>query len=268
MSFLQRNRYRTCERFRAARLGELLLVQQLPFAFRGDEVALGESGAAGPSSKLALLALAAVAAGCAGGTMQIPPPRPVVIYSGARLHADYDEMVEVHDWFVRSQENIVRDPSFWVVTSPSTEDAYLWSGHRIAGDTVWTSFDLRAPESRWVQMAYAHLRLMERMGRLEAWLPEAARTTGYALERAIVGQCARAWLLARTVFGAPPYGPLDELVYADEANHLDAYIFTARPSEFAAERTEWARANPDAAAGYREWFLETFNREPPGLRAN
>ncbi len=73
---------------------------------------------------------------------------------------------------------------------------------------------------------------------------------------------------ARTVFDMQPFGPLDELAYAKYSGFLDAYIFTARPSEFAASRAEWARANPGRVDEYREWFLETFNSEPPGIRAN
>ena len=209
-----------------------------------------------------------VTTACAGAGPRLPDPRPVVIFSGERLHADYDEMVEVHEWFVSSQRNIEEDPTFLIIAGPSTDEAYPWSGHRIEGDTAWASYNPRSPFSQSIQLAYAHLRLMDRMGRLEEWLPEASSATGYELERAILRRCARAWMLARTVFGADPFGPLDELVYADEAGHLDAFIFTARPSEFARERVEWARANPGATDAYREWFLSTFNREPPGLRSN
>ena len=208
------------------------------------------------------------AGACVGPGPRLPDPRPVVIYSGVRLHADYEEMVEVHEWFVREQNNIRDDPTFLVVSSPVVTEPYLWTGYRIQGDTAWVEYDPRSREGLSVQMTYAHLHLMDRMGRLEEWLPEAVGLTEYDLERAIVERCARAWMLARTVFGADPYGPLDELVYSDEAGHLDAFIFTARPNEFARERAEWARANPDAVGEYREWFLETFNREPPGLRTN
>ena len=65
----------------------------------------------------------------------------------------------------------------------------------------------------------------------------------------------------------PLDGPLDELAYAKYEGFLDAFLFTARPEEFARARAEWARANPGAADRYRDWFLETFNREPPGIRA-
>ena len=45
-------------------------------------------------------------------------------------------------------------------------------------------------------------------------------------------------------------------------------VFTARPDELAASRAEWARANPERMQEYRDWFLETFNTEPPGIRTN
>jgi hypothetical protein len=108
---------------------------------------------------------------------------------------------------------------------------------------------------------------MATMGRQEEWLPEAPDAVGFDLERAILARAADAWILGRAVYNTVPYGPLDEIAYAKEGGFLEAFIFTARPSEFATARTEWARANPGAMERYRDWFLETFNREPPGLRA-
>jgi len=265
MSFLQRQKHTAGQPLRAQRLINFFLVPIVSLALRAVEVAMSLQPGRMRWRPLSLVVLLAPGA-CGGGATQIPQPRPVVIYSGARLRADYERMVEVHDWFVREQTNIVEDPSFLVVTEPVADEAYLWDGHRILGDTVWTSVDLRAREAQQVHLTYAHLKLMNKMGRLEEWLPGMSGTLDYPLERAILDRCAEAWLLARTVFGASPYGPLDELVYAREADHLDAFIFTARPSEFAGERAEWARAYPEAMSSYRDWFLETFNREPPGLR--
>jgi hypothetical protein len=45
------------------------------------------------------------------------------------------------------------------------------------------------------------------------------------------------------------------------------FIFTARPDAFAAARAAWVRENPGAMERSRQWFLDTFSREPPGLRA-
>lgn len=168
----------------------------------------------------------------------------------------------------REQLNITEDPSFWVIDLLATEEVYPWEGLRMSNDTVWVRVDPRASDARLVYQIYGHLHLMAKMGRQEEWLPEAPDATGYALERAILSRVADAWLLGRTVFDTAPYGPLDELMYANEAGFLDAFIFTARPDEFAGARARWARENPGEAERYREWFLRTFNREPPGLRTS
>lgn len=176
-------------------------------------------------------------------------------------------MQEINDWVVREQDNIVQDPSFWVIAEPRTDENYLWDGLQISNDTVRVAVDIRAQDARLVHEIYGHLHLMVTMGRQEEWLPEAPDAVGYELELAILKRCSDAWVLGRTVFDTAPYGPLDEMAYANEAGFLEAFVFTARPEEFATSRATWARTSPDEMSAYREWFLETFNREPPGLRA-
>lgn len=220
------------------------------------------------AGRVALLGLLTVVAGCAGALPELPQPRPIIIHSGARLRVDHERMKVVNEWVIDEQDNIVQDPSFLVETQASTSEVYLWDDLEIEGDTVRIPVDIRSADSRLVHEIYAHLHLMVDMGRQEEWLPEAPDAVGYALERAILLRSADAWVLGRTVFDTQPYAPLDELMYANEAGHLDAFIFTARPSEFAGARAEWARANPGKMDEYRSWFLDTFNREPPGLRSN
>ena len=207
-----------------------------------------------------------VLAGCAGVAPEIAPPRPIIIHSGARLRVEHERMKEVNEWVTLQQANIIEDPTFLVETRPSADDVYIWDELEIEGDTVRTPVNARAADSRLVHELYAHFHLMVDMGRQDEWLPEAPDAVEYELERAILLRVSDAWLLGRTVFDVAPYGPLDELMYANEAGFLDAFIFTARPSEFALARTEWARANPGETDRYRNWFLETFNRDPPGLR--
>lgn len=203
---------------------------------------------------------------CASGTPKIPDPRPVVIHSGARVRVDKDSMQAVNEWVTREQDNITNDPGFMVETRLATDEVYPWEGLEISNDTVRVRIDPRAADALLPFEIYGHLHLMAVMGKQEEWLPEAPTATGYELERAILSRVADAWTLGRTVFDTQPYEPLDELIYAKQAGYLDAFIFTARPDEFGEARAEWARKNPDQAKAYRDWFVQTFNKEPPGLR--
>jgi hypothetical protein len=177
-------------------------------------------------------------------------------------------MKVVNEWVTREQDNISNDPSFWVVSNPVLEEVFPWEGMVVSNDTVSLRVPLGAAEGNLVYQIYGHLHLMSTMGRQAEWLPEAPDAVGFELERAIMVRTADAWILGRTVFDTQPFGPLDELAYSKYAGYLDAFIFTARPGEFATSRGEWARENPGAADEYRDWFLETFNQEPPGIRSN
>jgi len=196
----------------------------------------------------------------------VPTPRPIIVSSGARLRVEQQRMDSVNAWVTREQANIINDPTFWVVSQPSEDEVYPWENMRISSDTVTVPVPARSQDPQLVHQIYGHLHLMSTMGRQEEWLPEAPTAEGYELERAILSRTADAWILGRSVYNTVPYAPLDELAYAKEAGLLDPFIFTARPTEFAGARADWARANPGEMERYREWFLETFNREPPGLR--
>ena len=205
---------------------------------------------------------------CAASAPTLPPPRPIVNHQGARIRADHEEMKRVNEWVTREQANIVNDPSFWVVSNNTIAESFPWEGMRVAEDSVFVNQPLAGRDAQLVYQIYGHLHLMVEMGRQEEWLPEAPEAVGFELERAIVDRVADAWILGRTVFDTQPFAPMDELAYAKHFGYLDAFIFTARPGDFGSARTEWARANPGRTDEYREWFLETFNREPPGIRAN
>lgn len=211
--------------------------------------------------------MAALLGECASPGRSIPTPRPVVIFSGARLRAEPARMDSVYDWVTEEQLEIQEDPTFWVITQPTTDDTYPWEGLSLGEDSVRVRVPRGAQDTELIYQIYGHLHLMVVMGRQAEWLPEAPDAAGYDLERAILSRAADAWILGRTVFNTIPYGPLDELAYAKEYGHLDAFIFTARPNEFVSDRAEWVRANPGGMESYREWFLDTFSREPPGLRS-
>ena len=213
-------------------------------------------------------ALVVMGAGaCAGGPADLPDPRPLVIRTGARLHPEKPRLEEIDSWFRPQMENIEQDPTFLIETVVRDTPSYPWESLLIEGDTARIGVEGgKSPQSRTAYMIYAHLHLMKVMGRLDEFLPGAVGAEGYALERAILARVSDVWLYGRSVFDAEAYEPLEELIYATESGHLDGLILTARGDDFGEERRAWLQEDPEALERYRQWFVETFSREPPGLR--
>ncbi len=214
----------------------------------------------------AVLIAGALAAGACVGAYSLPAPRPLVVRSGARVYADEARLDEIDIWVREHQENIVLDPSFLIAEKSSAEETYPWDGLTITGDTAEVLVYAAAPESGSILSFYGHFHLMDKMDRLDEFLPEAVGAQGYELERAILARVSDAWMYGRAVFDIAPYAPLDELMFSHENGYLDAFILTARPEEFEEERDTWLKENPGREEEYARWFLETFETEPPGRR--
>lgn len=215
---------------------------------------------------LALVSMAASA--CSKGPPELPKPRPIVIRSGARLFVEPERMKTINAWFGPEQDNIAADPSFMIEWVPRDTPSYPWESLFLVADTAKIGVQSGFVEAAQVYEIYAHLWLMKDMGRIGEFLPGGEDLEGFSLERAILERVADAWLLGRAVYLAEAFDPLEELVYANEAGYLDALILTARGDEFNEERQAWLKEDPEALETYRQWFVETFEREPPGLRGN
>jgi hypothetical protein len=216
---------------------------------------------------LILAYLALVLSACGGGPPPLPEPRNIVIRSGARVFPDRERLQEIDNWFRVQMNNIDRDPSFLIEVVPRDTPAYPWESLLIQGDTAKTGVERgRSQDAQTAYMLYAHFRLMKEFGRLDEFLPEGEGLDGFPLERAILARVADAWLLGRAAYDAEAYDPLEELLYSNENDFLDAFILTARAEEFREARQEWLAEDPEALESFRRWFVETFEREPPGLR--
>ena len=203
---------------------------------------------------------------CASGEVELPNPRRLVIYSGARLNPEKERMEEV-DARVREQmDSITLDPSFMIISQPQEGPVYPWEQLRLnaEGDTANVSWQPGGGLRRGAYLIYAHLHLMAAQNRLDRWLPEAVGADEFELEKAILRQVAEVWLYQRSIFDARPYSILDEITYASENGFLDEFILTARPGSFVEARRDWLAENPDGNAVYVEWFQRTFERDPPG----
>jgi hypothetical protein len=204
---------------------------------------------------------------CASAEPELPDPRPIVIRSGARLYPEKERMEEIDAWFRPQRDNIVQDPTFLIEVVSRDTPAYPWESLLIVADTAKIAVETnKSMEAGIAYEIYAHLHLMKVKGRLDEFMPEVAGAEGYVLERAFLQRVADAWLYGRGVYDAEAYDPLEELTYANEAGYLDALILTARGEEFSEERRAWLQEDPEAMERYRTWFVETFSREPPGLR--
>jgi hypothetical protein len=214
---------------------------------------------------MSLIVLATMA--CAGGPSTLPDPRPIVIRSGARLFPEKPRLEEVDDWFRLQRENIEVDPSFLIETVSRDTPAYPWESLLIVPpDTARIGVELsRSSDARTAYEFYAHYHLMDYMGRLDEWLPGSESLDEYQKERLILSRVADVWLYGRAMFQAVAYEPLEQLVYSAENGYLDAFLLTARGEEFTEERQAWLREDPEAQERFREWFLEAFEKEPPGL---
>lgn len=213
----------------------------------------------------AVFAVAALTA-CGPRELQLPEPRPLIVSSGARLHADEDALRPVYEWVNREIENIDLDPGFLVRTSPTSSDVYPWETLEVvvvedAPDTVSVQYRRSSPDIAQVYQLYAHQHLMAATGEIEEWVPEAVGLEGWELERAILHRMTDAWLLGRASFDFAPYERLDELMYAADAGLLDEFILTIRGWEFPEARDAWLAENPEGEERVREWYEETFGME-------
>jgi hypothetical protein len=221
----------------------------------------------GPGRVLVAVASTLLLGACATGPSELPTPRTIVIRSGARLYPEKPRMEEIDDWYRPQMQNIEMDPTFFIETVERDTPAYPWESLLIIADTAKIGVEIsKSIEAATAYSIYAHLHLMKEMGRLEEFLPGSGGQEGYLLERAILARVADVWYYGRGTFQAQAYDPLEELLFCNEAGYLDAFILTARGEEFEEEKEAWLREDPEGAERYRSWFLQTFEREPPGLR--
>lgn len=214
-----------------------------------------------------LLVLLVLGLPACGGTAELPSPRPIIVFSGVRVHADQEEMREVDGWLREALGAIEQDDSFEITVVPQDTVGPPWEAMEMEEEIATVDIQRGAPDTQTPYQIYAFLHLMDRRGELDEWLPEAEELAGFEVEKAILDRVGAVWLLGRAVFDTTPFRTLDQILYAREFGYLDAYILTARSEEFAEERERWLAEDPGALEEYREWFRETFETDPPGYVA-
>jgi hypothetical protein len=216
-------------------------------------------------SVLLLALLSGGLSACAKGERELPSPRPIVISTGARLFAEPERMKAIDSWVRPQVDNINEDPSFWIISVPRDTPSYPWESLVLSSDSAMIGVQRGYDYGTEIFNLYAHYKLMKKMGRIGEFLPGGEYLEGFALERAIVARVSDAWFLARAVYQSEAFQPLEEILFTNEAGYLDAMLLTARGEEFKEEREAWLEEDPEAQEQFRRWFVETFDKEPPGL---
>lgn len=201
--------------------------------------------------------------GACAGQIPLPEPRSIVVYSGERIMPDRNRMAEIEQWLTPELERINLDPDFLIRLSPVLQSGYPWDSLEITGDTADLRLAATAPDGETPFLVYGYLRLMDEWDTLEEVLPEAIGLSGYEVEKAIVQRVAEVWLLGRSVFDTQPFAPLDELIYATQAGHLDDFILATQGERFAETADAYRVENPGSEAAFRSWFERTFGVDGP-----
>jgi len=201
---------------------------------------------------------------CAG---ELPPPqtRPIIVYTGERIQADPDRMVEIERWMRPQLDDIEFNPGFLIRVVQEDVARYPWSTLDLAGDTADIRIAAAAPDAETPLLIYAHLRLMQEKGELENWISDWEGGDAFETERRILIQVSDVWLLGRSVFDTHPYGPLDELLWAREFGYLDDYILATQSERFPEVAEERRSRNPEREGEFRAWMERTFERDEPGF---
>lgn len=212
------------------------------------------------AAALSLVALGA----CAQAGDLVPDVRPVVNRQGARLALDDVRAEEAFRWVDAQIAEIEQNPTFWVITNPSTSDLLPWETLDVTptGDSATIQYPRTVPDVARVYQIYAHLEIVRIRGTIEEWLPGSEVLSGWDLELAKVERMTEAWLLGRAGYSFTPYEPLDQLTYAAEADMLEPLLLSLRGYEYPEERDAWLAANPQGEAAFRTWYQQTLGGDP------
>ena len=142
------------------------------------------------------------------------------------------------------------------VSLEDPESSYPWNVVTVVNDSVADMQRLPA-NLREADRAYYNY-AVQRMRVVRGTDPDVPCDSLLALEERVVGSFADGWILSRTLFGGPAFGPLDELVFARRAGLLRALLARRNDRQLGACAGQWAEENLESVAAYDVWQRENF----------
>ena len=148
-------------------------------------------------------------------------------------------------------------PGSRVTVSPEDpESSYPWNVVTVLSDSTADARPMPA-NFREADRAYYNY-VVQRMRVVRGTDPDVSCDSLLALEERVVGSFVDGWILSRTLFGGPAFGPLDELVFARRAGLLRALLARRNDRQLGACAGQWAEENLDRVAAYDVWQRENF----------
>lgn len=141
------------------------------------------------------------------------------------------------------------------VPTREPDPAFPWNAVEVRSDSLAA---VRTPGNlREADRAYFNYAVM-RMRAVRGGDPDVSCDSLMAVESGVVSAFADGWIVARTLFGGPPYPPLDEIGFAREAGVLPGLIAARGDRHLGACAEEWAEAHPEEVEAYRQWRRSAF----------
>lgn len=222
---------------------------------------VGASRGATPRTARAAVALAAF--------LLLPPPfagpllaqHRLVAPSGREIAFPEDSLRAMLDTTRALRRDLEEDPRILYYTGtgpavPAAEPAAAlpWNAVEVLTDSTAT---IRTPGNlREADRAYANYAVL-RMRRVRMD-PDVPCDSLVRREVEAVSGFVDGWVVTRTLFGGPPYAPLDELVFARREGLLPGLIADAGDPQLGGCLEVWSEANPAAIEAYRRWRREAF----------
>lgn len=196
-----------------------------------------------------------------------PPPATgqethrIEVPSGPDLEVERDSLMRLLAATRELRRDLEEDPSVLYYTgvgrpasAQTPRSAFPWNAVEVLTDStaaVETPGNLREADRAYY--AYAVIRM--RNVRSD---PDVGCDSLIAREVAAVEAFVDGWLVARALFGAPPFAPLDAVAAARQAGHLPALTVAAGNRQVEGCLETWSAGHEDALRAFRAWRAEAF----------
>jgi len=144
----------------------------------------------------------------------------------------------------------------------AAESAYPWN---VVSPTSDSTVNVIMPGNlREADRAYYNYAVM-RMRVVRSQDPDGSCELLIQAEEEVLSSYVDGWIVARTLFGGPAFQPMDELVFAREADLLRPLLAARGNVSIGVCAAQWAAEHADEIAAYESWRADAFPELVPDV---